>query len=85
MKLAATFVTAERCRCREHYAINIIQEQSSFGHGEGYKYSHNHDDGIATFDYLGVDKQYYNPVNRGFEAELSRRLEEIRKKLRGNT
>ena len=78
-KLGATFVTAERCPYHERYAINIIRGAKQLGHGEGYKYAHNHDDGIATFDYLGVDKQYYNPVNRGFEAELSRRLEEIRK------
>ncbi|MBL98632.1 MAG: replication-associated recombination protein A [Pirellulaceae bacterium] len=53
-----------------------------FGHGEGYKYAHNHEDGVAAFDYLGVEKNYYNPVDRGFESELLRRLEIIRAKLR---
>ena len=52
-------------------------------HGEGYVYSHNEDDGVAEQDYLGVERQYYQPVNRGFETELAERLEVIRKKLRG--
>ncbi len=52
------------------------------GHGEGYEYSHNAEDGIAAQDYLGVDREYYSPVDRGFEAELSARLEQIRKRLR---
>ncbi len=51
------------------------------GHGEGYQYSHNEEDGIAAQDYLGVDRQYYRPVDRGFEAELSKRLSVIRAKL----
>ena len=52
-----------------------------FGHGEGYKYSHNSSDGIAEQDYLGVERIYYKPVDRGFESELLKRLELIRKKL----
>ncbi len=54
------------------------------GHGKGYKYAHNHRDGIADLDYLGVDKTYYRPVDRGFEAELQQRLEMIRKILGGD-
>ncbi len=52
------------------------------GHGADYQYSHDSPDGIAAQDYLGVDRVYYNPVNRGFEAELSKRLAEIRKRLK---
>lgn len=52
------------------------------GHGEGYQYSHNHDDGIAAQDYLGVDIEYYHPVNRGHEKLLGERLERVRAKLR---
>ena len=51
------------------------------GHGEGYKYAHNHEDGIAAMDYLGVDVQYYQPTDRGFEAKLKQRLEKIREIL----
>lgn len=52
------------------------------GHGQGYQYSHDSDDGVAAQDYLGVEREYYEPTDRGFEAELRRRLETIRSKLR---
>src|SRR5580704_5113259 len=50
------------------------------GHGEGYQYSHNAAEGWVDQDYLGVDRRYYEPVDRGFEAELRRRLEAIRER-----
>jgi putative ATPase len=53
------------------------------GHGEGYEYSHDAQGGVSAQDYLGVEREYYRPVNRGFEAELARRLAEIRAQLRG--
>ena len=48
------------------------------GHGEGYQYAHNSPDGWVDQDYLGVERTYYHPVNRGFEAELQKRLEKWR-------
>ena len=38
---------------------------------------------IAAQDYLGVEREYYRPVDRGFERELAERLEAIRARLRG--
>ena len=52
------------------------------GHGEGYQYAHDAPDGIAAQDYLGVDREYYRPVDRGFERELAERLKTIRARLR---
>jgi putative ATPase len=52
------------------------------GHGQGYEYSHEAEGGVAAQDYLGVEREYYRPVDRGFEAELRKRLEAIRAKLR---
>ncbi len=52
------------------------------GHGEGYQYAHDAPDGVAAQDYLGIDREYYRPVDRGFEQELARRLSEIRCRLR---
>lgn len=52
-------------------------------HGAGYQYSHDAEGGVAAQDYLGVEKEYYRPVPRGFEAELAARLAEIRARLRG--
>jgi putative ATPase len=54
------------------------------GHGEGYQYAHDADDAVAAQDYLGVEREYYRPVDRGFEKELAKRLAVIREKLRGS-
>lgn len=53
-----------------------------FGHGEGYQYAHDHEGGVAAQDYLGVQREYYRPVDRGFEQKLAKRLEAIRARLR---
>ncbi|MBR0239163.1 MAG: replication-associated recombination protein A [Thermoguttaceae bacterium] len=53
------------------------------GNAIGYKYAHNSPDGIAQQDYLGVDKEYYIPTDRGYEKQMAARLEYIKKKLKG--
>jgi putative ATPase len=53
-----------------------------FGHGAEYQYAHDAPDGIAAQDYLGVEREYYRPVPRGFERELAERLVAIRQRLR---
>ena len=53
------------------------------GHGEGYQYAHDAQDGVAAQDYLGVDRVYYRPVERGFEVELAQRLGTLRARLKG--
>jgi putative ATPase len=60
-----------------HYAGS-----KDLGHGLGYQYSHHSEDGIAAQDYLGVDRQFYEPVERGFEQELADRYRELQKRLR---
>lgn len=52
------------------------------GHGAGYEYAHDAPGGVAAQDYLGVEREYYRPVDRGFEAKLAARLESIRATLR---
>jgi putative ATPase len=52
------------------------------GHGAGYEYAHDAEGGVAAQDYLGVEREYYRPVERGFEADLGKRLEIIRNRLR---
>ncbi len=44
------------------------------GHGDGYQYAHDHPEGYVVQDYLGVDKTYYTPTTRGYEATISQRL-----------
>jgi putative ATPase len=52
------------------------------GHGTEYQYAHDSPEGIVAQDYLGVEKEYYRPVPRGFEAELATRLEKYRAVLK---
>jgi len=54
----------------------------TMGHGKGYQYAHDVAGGVAAQDYLGVDKTYYRPTDRGYEKRIAARLEEIRKILR---
>jgi putative ATPase len=48
-------------------------------HGTGYKYAHDFPGGVVEQDYLGVEKKYYEPTDRGYEAELQKRLAFLRK------
>ena len=58
-----------------HYAGS-----QQLGH-TNYQYAHESPDAIAPQEYLGVDRRYYDPVERGFEIELRRRLDFIRARL----
>ncbi len=48
------------------------------GHGQGYKYPHDHEGGWVAQDYLGVERTYYRPTAYGYEAQVGRRLAEQR-------
>jgi putative ATPase len=52
------------------------------GHGDAYLYAHDGKDGIVAQEYLGIEREYYQPVARGFEAELQQRLRVIRAQLK---
>ena len=65
-----------------HLRDSHYSGSADLGHGEGYQYSHDSPEGVAAQDYLGVEREYYRPVNRGFEAELIQRLQHIRSLLR---
>ena len=64
----------------------MMKEQ---GYGAGYAYDHDAEDGFSGQDYFpdGVDRQsLYQPVERGFERDLKKRLdyfEGLRTKRRG--
>ena len=48
------------------------------GYGAGYSYDHNAEDGFSGQDYFPEDiarQNFYQPVKRGFEREISKRLE----------
>jgi putative ATPase len=46
------------------------------GHGQGYKYPHEAPKGFVEQEYLGVDKIYYEPTDRGYEQEVRRSMQE---------
>ncbi len=66
----------------KHLRDSHYGSAEKLGHGAGYQYSHNEEDGVSAQDYLGVDAEYYQPVDRGFEETIARRLDQIRNKLR---
>ncbi len=55
------------------------------GHGKGYQYAHNSEHGVVRQQYPPdalVGKDYYLPTERGQEAELRTRLENLRAIIR---
>jgi putative ATPase len=58
-----------------HYAA-----AARLGRGQGYQYPHDAPEGWLPQEYLGVPKIYYLPAERGAEAGLNARLEELRRR-----
>jgi putative ATPase len=58
----------------KHLKDTHYQGAKRLGHGEGYQYAHDHAGGYVNQDYLGVEKQYYEPTDRGFEQEIAKRM-----------
>ncbi|HEU0189882.1 MAG TPA: replication-associated recombination protein A [Mycobacterium sp.] len=59
---------------------------AALGNAVGYRYSHDHPDGVVPQQYppddlVGVD--YYRPTSRGGEREIGGRLEKLRAIIRG--
>ena len=51
-----------------------------YGYGKDYKYSHDFAGGVSPDqDYLGVDKTYYTPTDRGYEKTIAAYLEWVAK------
>jgi len=60
----------------------------ALGRGEGYVYSHDEPDGVAGQRLLPDavrGSRFFEPSDRGWEAEAGRRLEEIRARLRAGS
>jgi putative ATPase len=62
----------------EHLRDSHYQGAKQLGHGAGYQYSHDFDGGWVAQSYLPETRLYYEPVDRGFEAEIRKRLEALR-------
>ena len=53
-------------------------------YGKGYKYAHDHEDGLVLQDHLPPELAgciYYSPTNRGYEAVIKDRLVKWRRIL----
>ncbi len=58
--------------------------KEQYGYSEGYQYSHKYKGGVSPDqDYLGVDKSYYVPTDRGYEKHIAAYLQWA-KKLRSD-
>ena len=58
---------------------------AELGRGRGYRYAHDEPGGVADQQLLPdelAERRFYEPTDRGHEAELGRRLEELRRRLR---
>jgi len=61
-----------------HLRDTHYKQAARLGHGEGYKYAHDYPGGHVQQDYLGVDKTYYTPTDRGYEVKIAQRLAQWR-------
>ncbi len=83
-------LSAARAHVREHGAKlppDYLRDAhypgaGKLGRGQGYVYSHDEPGGVADQPLLPPDLQgesFYEPTDRGFEAELAERLERLRR------
>ena len=63
-----------------HLRDRHYKDAARLGHGDGYEYPHESDEGWVAQDYLGVDRSYYEPVDRGAESPMKAKLDDLRKR-----
>lgn len=61
-----------------HLRDTHYKSAERLGHGEGYQYAHDAPGGMVDQDYLGVDKTYYVPTDRGHEKQMGAYLEKFK-------
>ncbi len=62
----------------KHLRDSHYRGAAELGHGEGYEYSHDHPGGWVEQAYLPKERRYYEPTDRGYEAEIRKRMEALR-------
>jgi putative ATPase len=61
----------------KHLRDSSYSGAKELGHGQNYQYPHDSADGYVIQEYLGVDRVYYVPTDRGYEADISQRLSNL--------
>jgi putative ATPase len=69
----------------KHLRDNHYRGAEEFGHGTDYEYSHDLPDAWSAQEYLPEARRYYEPVDRGHEAVIRQRLEELRRRRDSET
>ncbi|MFQ6049401.1 MAG: replication-associated recombination protein A, partial [Phycisphaerae bacterium] len=67
----------------KHLRDASYRSAKRLGHGVGYTYPHAAPEGFVQQDYLGVDKTYYRPTDRGDERRIKQLLGRLRSKISG--
>ncbi len=62
----------------EHLRDSNYPGAKRLGHGAGYKYCHDYDGAWVDQEYMPERRRYYCPSDRGYEAEIARRLAQWR-------
>ena len=58
----------------KHLRDSHYQGAEQLGHGDGYKYAHDHKGHFVAQDYLGIDKRFYEPGEEGVEKKIKERV-----------
>jgi putative ATPase len=61
----------------KHLRDSSYRGAKELGHGQNYQYPHDSADGYVIQEYLGVDRVYYVPTDRGHEAAIREHLSEL--------
>ncbi len=64
----------------KHLRDTHYKGAEQFGHGAGYQYSHDFAGAWSEQEYLPEERRYYEPTDRGCEAEIRARLDEWRRR-----
>ena len=68
-----------------HLRDSHYKGSQKLGHGQGYQYPHDHPDAVLDETLLpeGLEgRVFYEPTDRGPEAEMAARLRDLRARLR---
>lgn len=66
-----------------HLRDGHYQGAKKLGHAQGYQYPHAHEGGFVDQEYLGVNKTYYQPTDRGYEERIGQYLAWVKKMKNG--